>query len=161
MVEYEIYRASNDRSLSEWVDGDTLKGNMVNTPLVITNAEKLLKRSNAEFGMYFINVMRGSKRQLKDGGHYDYCLGYALLQYDKNGVKILETNLSVLKGTNMKTYCVTFSRTINYSMEVKAESEYDAIDKAKEMTENMTPEELEDLGDAGYLEFFDAAEIPE
>lgn len=97
MVEYEIYQTSEDGSCGEWVDSDTLKGNMVNTPLVITNAEKLLKRSNAEFGKYVINVMRGSKRQLEGGGHYDYCLGYALLQYDKNGVKILETNLSVLE----------------------------------------------------------------
>ena len=61
----------------------------------------------------------------------------------------------------MKKYEVTFSRTINYSMEVEAESEYDAIDKAKEKVEDMTPEEIEDLGDEGYLEFFDADEIPD
>ena len=53
------------------------------------------------------------------------------------------------------TFYVTCSRTINYGLEIEANSVNDAIEEVR----NMTPEELEEHGDPGYLEDFAAENI--
>ena len=55
------------------------------------------------------------------------------------------------------TFYVTCSRTINYGLEIEANSEDDAVEKIR----NMTPEELEEHSDPGYLEDFEVENIEE
>ena len=55
------------------------------------------------------------------------------------------------------TFYVTCSRTTNYGLEIEAISEDDAVEKIR----NMTPEELEEHSDPGYLEDFEVENIEE
>ena len=58
-------------------------------------------------------------------------------------------------------YLVYFSRTVNYCLEVEAESKDDAVKKARKQAIVMDGDELEENADYGYFEDFFAEEDTE
>lgn len=60
-----------------------------------------------------------------------------------------------------KKFSVTFSRTINYELDIEANSKEEAERIAHDMAEEMSKDELESHAQKGYLENYEAEETEE
>ena len=101
MVEYILYKADMESPITatnnvswyangDWIDSIYRSYNKITKRNIVKNTKEMLLKHNCPFGKYNIDLIKGPKSIVMDCYDYECCIGYANIEYTKNGIIIVD-----------------------------------------------------------------------
>lgn len=94
MVAYVLYERDEEGYNSDFLSEIDRKSNRITARTIRSNSLLLLKECKCKYGVYNVDILDGPERAIKDCNFYEYCVGYANIEYSEKGVKILEAMIN-------------------------------------------------------------------